>query len=309
MPIRRFKALAARLLLGKDTWPDGHFYSPSVGDEDLAQLRSQPPADDLASGGVAYDEARQLAIVEGLLSRYGNEMFEDSRSAGARYYFDNPSYSWADGCIAQAMIRSVKPTRIIEIGAGFSTCLLCDVNRKYFDGRIELHSIDPYVLDCDGLADVIKNGEVAFHQQPVQEIPLDFFDSLEEGDVLFVDSSHVAKAASDVNWIFFRILPRLKRGVLIHIHDIFFPFEYPYTWFEEGRSWNEAYLLRAFLQFNSDFELLLINDAVGKLMHSLPESLRLPFERNSGGSLWMWRPNEGSSKPHVGPEFLKDFFV
>ncbi|MCD9030760.1 class I SAM-dependent methyltransferase [Luteimonas sp. Y-2-2-4F] len=305
MLIRRLKAFAAHLM-GRRGWSDGHFYSPSVGIEDVDRLKSQAPADDLAGGGVAYDESRQIALVEGLLSRYGNEIFHETRNSDARYYFGNPSYAWADGAIAQAMIRSLKPARIIEIGAGLSTCLICDVNRKYFDGGIEFHSVDPYVLDDDGLAEVIANGEVVFHQRPVQEVALDFFDMLEEGDVLFVDSSHVAKAASDVNWLFFRVLPRLKQGVVIHVHDIFFPFEYPIDWIVEGRSWNEAYLLRAFLQFNTDFQLLLMNDAVGRARNSLTESVRLPFEKNSGGALWMWRARKSEPIQAAQPASLGD---
>ena len=92
--------------------------------------------------------------------------------------------------------------------------------------------------------------------QRLQEVPIDIFNSLEKGDILFIDSSHVSKTGSDVNMLLFEILPSLKKGVYIHFHDIFFPFEYPKNWVNEGVAWIEAYILRAFLQYNSAFEIV-----------------------------------------------------
>ena len=93
--------------------------------------------------------------------------------------------------------------------------------------------------------------------QKVEDVDLAFFDHLEAGDILFIDSSHVSKVGSDVNFLFFEVIPRLKRGVMVHIHDIFLPDEYPKVWvIDQGRNWNEQYLLQAFLQFNSDWEVV-----------------------------------------------------
>lgn len=93
----------------------------------------------------------------------------------------------------------------------------------------------------------------------LQGIPLDTFSTLVENDILFIDSTHVAKVDSDVNCLFSQILPALNRGVYIHIHDIFYPFEYPRDWIEKNWAWNELYVLRAFLQFNQQFEIVLFN--------------------------------------------------
>jgi hypothetical protein len=126
--------------------------------------------------------------------------------------------------------------------------------------------------------------------KPVQEVGLDRFASLDAGDILFVDSSHVAKIGSDVNHILFEILPRLPQGVLIHFHDMFYPFEYPREWLElESRFWNEDYLVRAFLQHNTAFTIRIWDHFLGtiypeKLAECLPLSVK-----NIGGSLWLER--------------------
>jgi hypothetical protein len=124
-------------------------------------------------------------------------------------------------------------------------------------------------------------------RSPVQDIATDELVALDSGDFLFVDSTHVAKTESDVNFIVFEVLPRLSPGVVVHFHDIFYPFDYPVAWVAQGRAWNEAYLLHAFLAYNETFEILLFNDLIAKLH---PEVLRDGFPlctKNTGGSLWI----------------------
>ena len=113
------------------------------------------------------------------------------------------------------------------------------------------------------------------------------FDQLEAQDLVFCDSSHVAKIGSDVSYILLRILPRLKPGVLVHFHDVFYPFSYPATWIREGRAWNESLFLRAFLVGNMQFQLVAFNCYAG---YSFPELFRerLPaFLNDTGGSIWI----------------------
>jgi hypothetical protein len=110
---------------------------------------------------------------------------------------------------------------------------------------------------------------------------------LKANDILFIDSTHVSKTNSDVNYLFFEILPRLQTGVLVHIHDIFFPFDYPREWILEGRSWNEAYLLRAFLQYNPRFEIVLFNDYLQTLHWDSFARLLPRFSKDGGGSVWL----------------------
>ena len=126
-------------------------------------------------------------------------------------------------------------------------------------------------------------------QTPVQDVSLSFFDELADGDILFVDSTHVAKVGSDVNHVFFQVLPRLAPGVVVHFHDIEYPFEYSKQWIYEGRAWNEAYLARAFLQYNEMFEILLYPSYLARF-HSDALQRTLPLcASRPGSSLWLRR--------------------
>ena len=111
-------------------------------------------------------------------------------------------------------------------------------------------------------------------------------DQLRANDILFIDSSHVSKAGSDLNHIVFELLPRLQPGVLVHFHDIRYPFEYPREWFALGLWWNEAYLLRAFLQYNTAFQITLFNALVSRLCQ---EELRkqFPTTLDRTGGIWL----------------------
>ena len=113
------------------------------------------------------------------------------------------------------------------------------------------------------------------------------FAQLQENDILFIDSTHVSKLNSDVNRIIFNILPALKKGVLIHFHDIFWPFEYPKTWVKEGRAWNEAYLLRAFLEYNTDFEILFFSHYTHLFNREWIAANMPLFLNNLGGNIWL----------------------
>ena len=126
--------------------------------------------------------------------------------------------------------------------------------------------------------------------EPLQAIPLTRFEELGDGDVLFIDSTHVLAIGSDVQYEFLEILPRLRRGVTVHVHDIFLPFEYRRDWvMDEFRFWTEQYLLQAFLTFNSEFEVLMGN---GYLGHYHMEDLKATFPISpwwGGVSFWIRR--------------------
>src|SRR5262249_14748169 len=128
--------------------------------------------------------------------------------------------------------------------------LAADVNLRSLNGSMELTCIEPYPKDF--LRDLA--GVSALLEAKVQDVPLSEFSRLQSGDILFIDSSHVAKTDSDVNYLYFEVLPRLVSGVRVHIHDIFLPHDYPREWvLKENRSWNEQYLLRALLMHSSGF--------------------------------------------------------
>jgi len=126
-------------------------------------------------------------------------------------------------------------------------------------------------------------------EKRVQDVPLDLFERLEAGDILFIDSAHVAKTGSDVNHIFFRILPILKPGVRVHLHDVVYPFEYPEEWVFDGKAWNEAYMLRAFLQYNSSFELELFPSYLIQFHREYFQREMPLCLQNTGGSIWIRR--------------------
>jgi hypothetical protein len=165
------------------------------------------------------------------------------------------------------MLRHHKPRRVLELGSGYSTLVELEAlaaNRR--DGHETcLTVLDPYPGSGSGaplerfLAG--RDGRLAdgatLEALAVADVPLERFAALEAGDVLFVDTTHTVKLAGDVNRIVLEVLPRLAPGVIVHLHDVFLPYEYPRGWFEEERwYWAEQYLLQAFLAFNGEFEVL-----------------------------------------------------
>ena len=117
----------------------------------------------------------------------------------------------------------------------------------------------------------------------IQDVPLELFSSLEDGDFLFIDCSHVLKAGSDLAFLYSSVLPRLAPGVIVHIHDIFYNWEYPSSWLNEGRAWNESYAMRAILQFSDRLEVLIHWGYLCSQSKSVPVSAN-PL---SCGSLWL----------------------
>src|SRR5262249_53737535 len=148
---------------------------------------------------------------------------------------------------------------------------------------------EPYPQRLRELMQESDRERVEILELKVQDVPLTFFDRLQAGDFLFIDSTHVVKVGGDVNYLYFEVLPRLRPGVHVHIHDIFFPFEYPRVWVEEGRIWSEAYLLRAFLLHNEAFEVQFFNTFLERRHRALFERHFPLFLRNPGGSIWLRR--------------------
>jgi hypothetical protein len=266
----------------------GHFYSPIPCLDEIRENESRIFENFSANiNGIDLRETAQLNLLSKFI-RYYNEMpFEAEKRDGLRYYFENPAYSYSDAIPLHCIIRLLKPKRIIEIGSGFSSCMILDTNEIYFGDSIDITLIEPYP---QLLLSLIKNEDkqkIRIIPSRLQDMDLEEFEVLESDDILFIDSTHVSKIYSDVNRIFFDILPRLSSGVYIHFHDIFFPFEYPMDWIYEGRAWNEAYLLRAFLQFNSAFRVVLMNTFMQRYHESFYQQQMSLCLRNNGGSLWI----------------------
>jgi hypothetical protein len=165
---------------------------------------------------------------------------------------------------------------------------MLDTDRLFLGSGTTFTFIEPFAeLLRELLAEDSLSSRVSVIQNEVQDVPISEFQGLECNDFLFIDSNHVSKVGSDVNYLIFEVLPALRTGVIVHFHDIFTGFEYPREWVLEGRCWNEAYLLRAFLMFNNSFEVLLDNPFV---VEPFPEWFRqhTPIcPNNPGGSLWL----------------------
>lgn len=188
--------------------------------------------------------------------------WKDNAAEDMRYYYSNGWFSKGCANALYYMLNSLHPRRIIEVGSGFSTAVMIDTNRHCMNNRMEITCIEPNPQRLEGL--LRDTDSVCIHKKVVQDIPVDFFEELQSGDILFIDSSHVSKFDSDVNYVFFEILPMIKEGVYIHFHDIFYPFIYPKEWMYAGRPYNEMYLLRAFLMYNPRYSIELFPDMLVK---------------------------------------------
>lgn len=228
----------------------------------------------------------QRNYYEDLLDRFSFLPFPSQKTEGYRYFTDNEWFVLSDAFTLSGIIRKEKPRRIVEIGSGFSSGVMLDTLSQT-DESAALTFIEPFPDRLHSLLSSSDRTSSTILVQPVQEVSLSVFDQLDAQDILFIDSSHVAKIGSDLTIIFLRILPRLRRGVLVHFHDIFYPFSYPVSWIRDGRAWNESIFLRAFLIGNRDFHVMAFNPFAG---YSFPELFRdglAGFLNNTGGSIWL----------------------
>jgi hypothetical protein len=268
--------------------PPGHFYSPIPSIEDIRRDESKifgPVPHDIP--GVDLRESDQLRLLEEFIPFYSEMPFQPQKTGELRYYFENPAYSYSDAILLHCMIRYLRPKKIIEVGSGHSSCMTLDTNEFFFGGGISTTFIEPYPDLLTSLLKETDKNNTRIISCNLQDTDIAEFETLGANDILFVDSTHVSKVNSDVNRIFFDILPRLASGVHIHFHDIFYPFEYPKEWLMEGRAWNEAYMLRTFLQYNKSFEVVLMNTYMEYAHESFFREKMPLCMKNLGGSIWI----------------------
>ena len=273
----------------------GHFQSPLPSREDVEQLaRSEPSFDPATCPDIDLDVDAQLAWLQTLAPLTADLAFAEDPRGETRYYSENDSFSLGDATLLAALMRHLRPTRIVEAGAGFSTAVMLDVSEQFLGHSVQIDSIEP---DPARLRSLLRGDErLSLHQARVQDADFDLFEQLGPNDILFIDSSHVLKLGSDVAFLLFRVLPRLQSGVFVHIHDIAWPFEYPVDWYRLGRAWNEASAVRAFLAFNERFRMVLFADYLVRanceaVRAQMPLALRqrrgVPEWGNSACSLWL----------------------
>jgi len=276
---------------GKMFVPAGHFYSPIVNQNDVARdSRRIFEGDPLRIPGVALDLDGQWNTFERLAPLMADLNLatqpRDAEARGLRYWADNPAFGDGDASALAAMLRLLQPKRVIELGCGYSSACTLDTRERFLEDPPQLTFVDPYPELLHDLLRPHEVGSVDVHRLATQDVPKSWIESLEPSDVLFIDSTHVSKTGSDVNHIFFDILPALNPGVVVHLHDVFPGFEYPRAWIEEGRSWNELYLLRAFLQYNSTFEIFCF-PALLHHVDNVRHRALAPHITNIGGSCWL----------------------
>ena len=265
----------------------GHFYSPTTSKEDLIKRENKiwkdAPRNILS---LELNEEDQIRLLNEFTQFYSELPFEANEKEGLRYYYENIFFSYSDAIFLFCMIRKYKPQRIVEVGSGFSSALMLDTNNIFFENSIKCTFIEPYP---DRLNSLLRSNEkIDLIESIVQNVDMNLFEQLREDDILFIDSSHICKTGSDVNFIIFEVLPRLAKGVKIHFHDIFYPFEYPKKWaIEDQRSWNESYLLRAFLSFNDKFKIIAFNSFIEEFHEKwISENMPLCL-KSQGASIWL----------------------
>jgi len=260
-----------------------HFYSPVP---DTSRLPDTVWEKQTALSGIDLAESSQLSLLASfkrLQGEYNSLPFGPTSRAG-EFYLDNPMFSGTDALVLYCMIRHFQPSSVVEVGAGFSTRLLVDAARR--NGPTRIVSIEPHPDE------VLRRQllPIELIDRRVQDVPVSLFESLQRDDVLFIDSSHVVSIDGDVPYLFLEVLPRLRPGVLVHVHDIFLPRQLPREWVvERMRFWCEQELLQAFLAFNQEFEVVLANSYLA-LRHEA--AMRDVFPRSpwwGGGSFWMRR--------------------
>jgi predicted O-methyltransferase YrrM len=284
--VRQLEAERAAVEPWLKFFPPGHFYSPLPSPEDIAEAFSRgtfgPPFP-----AVDLNEAEQWARLERFAGYYADQPFPERPTPGRRFHLNNGSYGPYDAIMLYGMLREARPRRIIEVGSGLSSAAMLDLNEHVLGGAVEFTFIDP---DMSRLRPLLRAGDTAratLIERRVQEVPLDVFAALGENDVLFIDSSHVSKVGSDVNRLFFDVLPVLAPGVLVHIHDIAGNLEYPRDWLEQGRAWNEQYLLRAFLMYNPAWRIELFTTWLSITREQFIKE-RMPLcGEGGGGQMWL----------------------
>jgi hypothetical protein len=236
-----------------------HYYSPVPDIEDLRVRHVWDRRSPMA--GIDMRDAEQLALMADLGREFGEECRwpHDPSPDASEFYTDNSSFSYGCAAATHALIRKLRPRRLIEAGSGFSSRVIAAalrMNEKDSGQRAEYTVVDPF----PGKALERLGGIGRVLRQRVELLDAEVFRALEENDILFVDSGHTVRTGGDVNFLVLDVLPRLAPGVVVHFHDIPLPYDYAEVYFTNPRFrmfWTEAYLLQAFLCHNGSYEILL----------------------------------------------------
>jgi len=273
----------------------GHYYSP------IPKLAEVEANQDRIFGtrpnsihGIDLRRSQQFELLERFAQLYSEVPFDFSarNTTGLRYQAPGAWYRYSDVVFLYSMLRHFRPRQVIEVGSGFSSAVMMDVNDLFMNGEMKLTFIEPVPDRLDRMLRPADREKYSVVTDFIQNVELSRFRQLDANDVLFIDTSHVSKVGSDVNHLIFEVLPVLRPGVLIHFHDIFYPFELPRGWVLETKLfWNENYLLRALLTGSREYEIVAFNS----YLHSEFEAWfqdHMPVcltDRDNTGSIWLRR--------------------
>lgn len=268
-----------------------HYYLPIPDEQDMTYAQYETKL-----VGLDISAERSFEFLDTVLMPYKAEFNAfPVHEAEQGFYLVNGSYMAIDGNVYYSLIRYHKPRRVVEIGSGNSTLLAAAAIRKNQEEtgqQSELICIEPYPMPM--LRQTIPELSQLIEKR-VQDVDLSFFEELQDGDILFIDSTHVLRPGGDVWWEFCEILPRLASGVFVHFHDISLPKPYPMVYYHNQWYWNEQYLLQAFLTYNSKFEIvwpgnyLMLHhpDRMQAAFSPEYEQMRAKYPFSEPGSFWM----------------------
>lgn len=243
-----------------------HYYEPQFDNRNPSRALSE----DRVLPGIDWNSSGQIDLLARL--NYANELIDLPRhkASSVEFHLNNGAFDSGDAEYWYQMIRFVKPRRIFEIGSGYSTLMARKaVLRNQSEDpayACEHICVEPYEMPwLEGLG-------VTVVREKAEALELGFFSQLQKNDILFIDSSHIIRPQGDVIFEYLELLPSLNDGVIVHVHDIFSPKNYPKQWIEEEvRFWNEQYLLEAFLTHNHNWKIL---GALNFLRHNHYDALK-----------------------------------
>jgi Methyltransferase domain len=278
-----------RMLREAGAFPPGHYYSPIPNHSEVLRCVESMKVEDPNVLDIQFNHQAQFDVLEEFSVFYDDLPFPQHRNDACRYYYDQTVFCYPDAIFLYSFLRQTKPSRIIEVGSGLSSAVILDTVERFFQRTPDITFVEP---NADPLNRILRDTDrktARVLEQQVQDVPIDVFRSLQAGDLLFIDSSHVVKCGSDLQFMLFEVLPQLPIGIYVHFHDVFATFEYPQRWLLSGWYWNEAYFLRAFLMNNNAWDIYFFNNYVRRRFEKFLKE-KMPLCLNDiGGSLYIRR--------------------
>jgi hypothetical protein len=270
-------------------FPPGHFHSPIPNHAEVLRQVESIKATKSEVCDVRFNYQEQFEVLKAFSAFYNDLPFPIQRNDACRYYYDQSMFCYPDAIFLYSFLRHTRPSAIIEVGSGFSSAVILDTVDRFFPAVPQITFIEPEPRRLNQLLRDIDRKKVRVLEEQVQSVPINLFHSLRAGDLLFIDSSHVLKYGSDLQFLLFEVLPLLPVGIYVHFHDVFETFEYPPGWLLGGWYWNEAYFLRAFLTNNNAWEIYFFNNYVRRQFEKYLEEKMPLCLKNIGGSLYIRR--------------------